>query len=152
MNVGRRVDYALRALCYLAAQPAHRVTTRAEIQEHQAVPRHFLCKILRRLVAAGILESVPGAHGGFRLGRPAGMITVRAVYECVEGDLRLIDCVERHDASCCYTPVCPQREVWRGAQQVLIEYLDRISIGELADEEGLVARLQHANRNPMSRR
>ena len=38
MNVGRRVDYALRALSYLAAQPADRVVTRTEIQEQQAVP------------------------------------------------------------------------------------------------------------------
>ncbi len=152
MNVGRRVDYALRALCYLAAQPAGRVTTRAEIQKRQGVPPHFLSKILRRLVAAGFLESVPGARGGFRLGRSPHTITVRAVYACVEGDLCLIGCVERGETSCCFAPICHISEVWRGAQQVLIDYLDRISIGDLADEKGLVARLQHANRNPVSRR
>lgn len=141
MNVGRRVDYALRALCYLAAQADDRVVTCTEIQARQAVPPHFLSKVLRRLVAAGVLESVPGARGGFRLGRPAERISVRQVYECVEGRLSLIDCVERRDAFCCFASVCAQREVWRGAQRVLIDYLDEISVRQIADRAGLVRRL-----------
>lgn len=144
MNVGRRVDYALRALCYLAAQDDDRVVTCTEIQSRQDVPAHFLSKILRRLVARGVLESVPGARGGFRLGRPADRISVRQVYECIEGQLSLIDCVERRDAFCCFAGVCAQREVWRGAQHVLFEYLDGISVRQIADRAGLVPRLAGA--------
>ncbi len=151
MNVGRRVDYALRAVCYLAAQPLERVVTRMEIQTQQAVPPHYLSKILRRLVAAGLLESVTGARGGFRLGRPAAHISVRAVYECVEGELSLIDCVEQRDGFCGFASVCTQREVWQGAQQVLRDYLEGISVGELADRQGLVARLADINRNQAAR-
>lgn len=151
MNVGRRVDYALRALSYLAGQPAERAVTRTEIQEQQAVPPHFLSKILRRLVAAGVLESVPGAHGGFRLGRPAELITVREVYECIEGHLSLIDCVDRRERFCCFAAVCAQREVWRGAQQVLLNYLDSISVRQIADRPGLVARLEDAKPGSLSR-
>jgi Rrf2 family protein len=146
MNVGRRVDYALRALCYLAAQPDECVIRRSEIQARQGIPPHYLSKILRQLVAAGFLQSLAGAHGGFRLGRPAREITIRAVYECVEGDLSLIACVARGEEFCCFASVCAQREVWREAQRVLIDYLDSVSIGELADREGVVARLQSAPR------
>jgi Rrf2 family protein len=151
MNVGRRVDYALRALCYLAAQDDDRVVTCTEIQTRQGVPPHFLSKILRRLVAAGVLESVPGARGGFRLGRPAERISVRQVYECIEGQLSLIDCVERRDAFCCFASVCAQREVWRGAQQVLSDYLDGISVRQIADRAGLVSRLTGARTTSPSR-
>ena len=151
MNVGRRVDYALRALCYLAAQDDDRVVTCTEIQARQGVPPHFLSKILRRLVAAGVLESVPGARGGFRLGRPAERISVRQVYECIEGQLSLIDCVERRDAFCCFASVCAQREVWRGAQQVLTDYLDGISVRQIADRAGLVSRLTGAGNASPSR-
>jgi len=142
MNVGRRVDYAVRALCYLAAQEPRRVVPRAEIQEHQQIPPHFLSKILRSLVGAGVLESVPGAHGGFRLGKPAEQISVRAVYEGVEGRLSLIDCVDRGARFCCFAPVCTQIEIWSGAQRMLEEYLERISIGDIADRHGLVPRLR----------
>jgi Rrf2 family protein len=141
MNVGKRVDYALRALSYLAAQPPGRVVRRAEIQTHQHVPPHFLSKILRRLVAAGFLESVPGANGGFRMARAASQMTVREVYECVEGKLSLIDCVEHKEEFCCFAPVCTQIDVWRGAQRLLMAYLDGISIEQIADQRGLVPRL-----------
>jgi Rrf2 family protein len=144
MSVGRRVDYALRALCYLAAQPMGRVVKRAEIQLRQGIPPHFLSKILRRLAASGLLESIPGAHGGFRLGRPAGEISVRQVYECVEGGLCLVDCLEQ-EGFCRFTPVCTQRDIWRGAQRLLFDYLDGISLGAIADRQGLVCRLEVAH-------
>jgi len=142
MNVGRRVDYAVRALCYLAAQPAGRIVPRSEIQKRQHIPPHFLSKILRALVNGGLLESVAGARGGFRLERPARDISVRAVYESIEGRLALIECVERREAFCCFAGVCTQIDIWSGAQQVLGAYLETISIGDIADGHGLVARLR----------
>jgi Rrf2 family protein len=144
MHVGRRVDYAVRALAYLAAQPADRVVGRAEIEARQHIPRSFLAKILRRLVAAGLLESVSGVHGGFRLNRAPSAVTIRQVYEAVEGELALIDCL-RGDV-CSFDPVCSQIDVWRGAQRRLAAYLDGISIADLADAQGLTARLAAATR------
>jgi Rrf2 family protein len=146
MNVGRRVDYALRAVCYLAAQGPERVVTRAEIETQQAVPTHFLSKILRTLVGAGLLESVPGARGGFRLGRPPEAISVRDVYESVEGRLCLIDCVKHGEGFCQFSPVCTQIGVWRGAQELLMNYLAGISIEQIADQIGLVTRLEQSGR------
>jgi Rrf2 family protein len=142
MHVGRRVDYAIRALAYLAAQPDGRVVGRAEIEARQHIPRSFLAKVLRRLVAAGLLDSVSGVHGGFRLSRPATAVTIRQIYEAVEGELALIDCL-RGDV-CSFDPVCSQIDVWRGAQRRLAAYLDGISIADLADAHGLNARLAAA--------
>jgi len=140
MNVGRRVEYALRALCYLAAQPPDRIVPRTEIETLQAIPVHFLSKILRRLVEAGILESTPGAHGGFRLAREPSSVSFRIVMEAVEGRLSLTECARRGDDACGFISVCTQRKVWFGAQQALTKYLDRVSIAEIADANGLVPR------------
>ncbi len=127
------------------------MVSRGEIQKRQAVPQHFLSKILRLLVAAKVLESVPGAHGGFRLCRPAAQISIRQVYESVEGHLLLTDCAERREGVCAFMAVCSQRNVWRGAQRVLVEYLDHVSVGEIADEEGLMFRLGRLSRKRVSR-
>ena len=142
MNVGRRVDYAIRALSYLAAQPSERVVPRNEIRDRQHIPQHFLSKILRKLVTAGYLVSVSGARGGFRLHTPAARISMRDVYECIEGPLCLMECVEQEEAYCQFAPVCGQFNVWRGAQAALEEYLERVSISDIADLHGLVRRLQ----------
>ncbi len=148
MNVGRRVDYALRALCYLAGQPPARVVPRSEIQQRQRIPAHFLSKILRELVSAGFLVSVPGARGGFRLGRLADDISVRAVFESVEGPLSLIECVDGRERFCSFAGVCTQIDVWDGAQRVLGTYLEGITIGDLADRHGMTSRL--SDRSPRS--
>lgn len=149
MNVGRRVDYAIRALSYLAAQPPDRTVPRSEIRDRQRIPAHFLSKILRSLVNAGLLKSTPGAHGGFRLERKAKEISIREVYESVEGPLCLIECVEHGERFCCFAPVCPQIDIWSGAQQMLESYLDKITIGDVADSAGLMPRLQQ--RTPMGK-
>lgn len=141
MNVGKRVDYAVRALCYVAAQPAERFVPRREIQERQGIPAHFLSKILRQLVAAGLLLSVPGPRGGFRLGREAERITVREVYESLEGPLNLIDCITEEDEACRFASVCTQIHIWRGAQQLLWRYLEDTTIQTIADRQGLTIRL-----------
>lgn len=143
MTVGRRVDYAIRAMSYLAAQPPERVVTRREIEASQDVALAFLAKILRSLVSAGLLESVAGAHGGFRLSRAPQDISVRNVYEAVEGPLSLSGCVDKGTHFCCFAGVCKQIDIWRGAQQVLMDYLDGISIGQIADRQGMTWRLEN---------
>jgi Rrf2 family protein len=143
MHVGRRVDYAVRALAYLAGQAPGRIVGRAEIEVRQGIPRYFLSKILRTLVAAGVLESIAGARGGFRLRRAASEISIRQIYEALEGDLCLIRCVRDFGGACCFAAVCTQIEVWRGAQRVLLEYLGGISIAAVADGAGLRPRLDN---------
>jgi Rrf2 family protein len=141
MNIGRRVDYALRALAYLAAQPAGQIVSRREIQNQQDIPAHFLSKIMKRLVSAGVVCSHVGAKGGFTLGRPAAEVSVKEVYECLEGPLLLMECLARGEMACRYCTVCSQISVWREAQRMLAAYLAQISLGELSDAMGLRARL-----------
>jgi Rrf2 family protein len=140
MNIGRRVDYAVRALAYLAGQEEERLVPCAEIEARQGIPRHFLSKILRCLVEAGYLDSVAGARGGFRMRRSAASISLREVYECFEGELCLIECLRDQGGACNYTAVCTQIDVWRGARQKLFEYLESVTIAQVADPAGLEPR------------
>jgi len=56
MHVGRRVDYAVRAFSYLAAQPPGKIVGRAEIERRQDIPSHFLSKIMRISLSGGLLN------------------------------------------------------------------------------------------------
>ncbi len=140
MNVGRRVDYAVRALSYLAAQAPVRVIGSKEITEKQDIPLHYLSKIMKDLVGAGLVKSQVGCKGGFSLARPADSITIKQVYEAVEKPLILMECLEKGDLYCRYDSVCPQISVWERAQILLANFLSGISIGSIADEEGLKGR------------
>ena len=83
MNVGRRVDYAVRALSFLAGQLEGRIVSRAEIEKSQDIPPFYLSKIMKDLVAGGLVHSHIGSKGGFTLSKPANTITMKAVFETV---------------------------------------------------------------------
>lgn len=141
MNVGRRVDYAVRALAFLAGQPAGKIVSRAEIEKSQDIPSFYLSKIMKDLVAGGLVQSHIGSKGGFTLAKLATSISIKDVYETVERPLVLMDCLQRGAEYCSYCSVCTQKSIWEEAQKVLAGFLEKISIHDIADRHGLKERL-----------
>jgi Rrf2 family protein len=141
MNVGRRVDYAVRALSYLAGQPAGKIVSRVDIEEKQGIPSYYLSKIMKDLVGGGLVRSHIGSKGGFSLARPAHSITLREVYETVERPLVLMECLDKGDRYCSYCGVCTQKSVWENVQNLVADYLGKVSICDIADPQGLKNRL-----------
>jgi Rrf2 family protein len=141
MNVGRRVDYAVRALSYLAGQPAGKIVSRSEIEQSQGIPSFYLSKIMKDLVSGGLVSSHVGSKGGFTLAKPPPEISIKAVYECVERPLVLMECLEQGASYCSFCSVCLQKSVWEQAQQVLADFLAGVFISDIADSHGLKVRL-----------
>jgi Rrf2 family transcriptional regulator, iron-sulfur cluster assembly transcription factor len=141
MNVGRRVDYAVRALSYLAGQPPAKIVSRVAIEKSQDIPSFYLSKIMKDLVAGGLVKSHVGSKGGFMLAKPAGSISIKDVYEAVERPLVLMECLEKGADYCSYCSVCSQKSIWEEAQMVLANFLAGVSIADIADKQGLRGRL-----------
>ena len=144
MNVGRRVDYAVRALSYLAGQPTDRVVSRADIEKSQDIPSFYLSKIMKDLVSGGLVRSHVGSKGGFTLAKSPAQISIKQVYETVERPLVLMECLEQGHNYCSYCSVCSQKTIWQEAQNVLANFLESISIENIADPHGLKTRLVKA--------
>ena len=144
MNVGRRVDYAVRALSYLAGQTDGRVVSRADIEKSQDIPSFYLSKIMKDLVAGGLVQSHIGSKGGFTLAKAAKTISIKEIYEAVERPLVLMECLERGVNYCSYCGVCSQKSIWEEAQRLLINFLAGVSIADIADRQGLKGRLSKA--------
>jgi Rrf2 family protein len=86
MQVSARGDYAVRAAVALAA--AHPATVSSQVlADEQALPRKFLEAILGELRRAGLVRSVRGAEGGYRLAHPPQEVTVGSVLRAVDGPL-----------------------------------------------------------------
>jgi Rrf2 family protein len=141
MNVGRRVDYAVRALSYLAGQTNGKIVSRADIEKSQDIPSFYLSKIMKDLVAGGLVQSHIGSKGGFTLAKAADSISVKDVYETVERPLVLMECLEKGASYCSYCAVCTQKSIWEEAQAVLANFLAGMSIATIADRQGLKGRL-----------
>jgi Rrf2 family protein len=88
MKLSRASDYALHALAYMTQQAPDRPVPSHIAAQAQGLPELFLLKVLKPLVAAGLLRSVKGPNGGYCLARPAKQITVLEVVEAVDGPIQ----------------------------------------------------------------
>lgn len=76
--------YVMQALAYIVSQDTDRLILSREIAEQTGVPTHYLSKVLRTLTFQGILSSVRGTGGGFKLACDPKKVTVREVISMVE--------------------------------------------------------------------
>jgi DNA-binding IscR family transcriptional regulator len=91
-----------------------------------------------RLLAKGkIVQSTPGIYGGYLLLRSPGKITLREIYEVLEGGIFRIPCWSTPE-SCSLSPTCSQRPVWFGVEGEVLELLSRKTLEDFLPQEGFV--------------
>lgn len=100
--------YALQALAVL---PEGRFTLAKDLSALLNLPGPFLAKILQNLAQAGLLESIRGPRGGFRLARPAEEITIGEVVAALEGPEAMSGCLMGFP-QCGDENPCPLHETW----------------------------------------
>lgn len=91
MHITLEADYAIR-IVYCLASEGRRMDAKS-IAEATGVTLRFSLKILRKLVASGIIKSFKGTQGGYELGRPAEEISLYDVIQTIEGDYQLNRCI-----------------------------------------------------------
>lgn len=92
MLINQTSEYALRGMAILAIRwPDTRITA-AEISEQAHIPFHYVSKVMRRMVTAGLVQAQRGHGGGFRLSRPPDEITLLQVLEATDFELDAARC------------------------------------------------------------
>lgn len=96
------------------------------------VPLPTAQKLVSRLVAAGLLESVRGAGGGFRLSRPPSAISLADVIEAVEGPIALTTCVDEARHDCALDEHCAVKPHWGQVNGAVRDALAAVPLTQLA--------------------
>ena len=91
MRISARCRYALQAVLEMSKVPAGTVLKVSDIAARPRIPADYLVQVLILLKTAGIVESVRGKQGGYRLAKPAGRITVGEVVEAVGGRSQAVE-------------------------------------------------------------
>ena len=92
MHITLEADYAVRIVYCLAANQKR--MDAKHISEETGVTLRFSLKILRKLVAAGLIRSFKGTQGGYEIARPLKEISLNDVIETIEGPYVLNRCVQ----------------------------------------------------------
>ena len=132
MWVSRRTDYATRAV--LALSLAEEALNLDQLAEATEAPRSVLGQVMPRLRAAGIVRSVRGPGGGYRLNHPPEELTLERVVRVFEGQLAPIGYATRHEPDPCPAIVDRSlRPAWEEVRDATITILDRINFADLAE-------------------
>jgi Rrf2 family protein len=94
MKLSDGVEWGVHACVLLAVLPPDSALPAARLAEYHGVPSAYLAKHLQALARAGVLETVKGPRGGYRLARPATEISVLDVVEAIDGDEPAFRCTE----------------------------------------------------------
>jgi Rrf2 family protein len=119
-----RFDYAVRASLSLVRAPDDALVKSARIADESGVPPPFLARILAALVDAGLIHSVRGANGGYRLAGPADSISLGAI-------LRAVDAPAFQDGDRGPT----DGALWSILDREFDRVLERITLAEIAAAE-----------------
>jgi len=128
--LSQTAEYALQATTLLAQHdPA--VVEVGILAEALGVPRNYLSKTLSHLTRAGLLESVRGKHGGFRLARPASLITLLQVVEPFDRMTASRRCL-LGQVVCSDRSACPAHGAWKAISRRMVTFFRRTTLGDLA--------------------
>lgn len=134
MQFTRATEYAALGILHLSMLEEGAVVSTEEIAQKRHVPGKFLAGVTRDLVRAGIISAHRGRNGGVSLAKPPKDITLREVYEAVEGKLQLSECM-RPNPNCQILGQCALEGVWREIQNQLLGEMERVNFALLREKE-----------------
>jgi Rrf2 family protein len=143
--LSQRARYALKAMMSLArSEPASRQVSAIAADEN--IPRKFLEGIMSELRRAGLVDSARGKTGGYRLARPADLISFGEIIRLTDGPLALAPCVSRNFYKpcddCADEATCALRRVLARVRNLASEVLDQTTLASAltgASPTGLLA-------------
>jgi Rrf2 family protein len=131
LELGRRADYAIRAAVDLARHAGDERRRKARaIAAEMDIPVGYVPQILAELVRAGLVASVAGRDGGYRLARPPAEVDLLEVVRAVDGDLRSTVCVLR-GGPCRWDDMCAVHVPWVRSQDAMLASLAATTLEEL---------------------
>ncbi|WP_428985689.1 RrF2 family transcriptional regulator [Sinomonas terricola] len=148
MRFSDGVEWSVHSCLVLAALPEGVGLPGAKLAEFHSLPAAYLAKHMQALVRAGVVESIPGRHGGYRLARPASEITVADVVTAIEGNRSAFRCTEIRRQGpgagqpCEYQTACLVSRVMGGAEQAWRSELSKWTLADLAFDPASAAYLR----------
>jgi Rrf2 family protein len=131
----RKTGYALAALSYLAGLPEGRLASARRIAERFDAPTALMMNVLKELAAAGCVESVRGARGGYRLAVAPEDVTLAQIVTVLEGPVRLAECVRDgrrgRESRCQIVARCPVCGPIRRVHRRVKDLLEAVTLAEL---------------------
>jgi len=129
MRLTTKGRFAVTAMLDLALNEVDRPVTLAGISERQEISLSYLEQLFSRLRRNGLVKSVRGPGGGYRIAKPLDGISVSDIITAVDEQIDATQCGGNencHDEHRCMT-----HDLWASLNVKILEYLSGVSLAEL---------------------
>lgn len=128
-------EYALQAVLYIAQQGDRHAVKLEPMAAALRLPRNYLSKTLHALVREGVLTSVRGPTGGFRLARPPEALTLADIVEPFEPTRLARRCI-LGKGMCSDATACAAHARWKRIAEPMRGFFRETTVADLVEEEG----------------
>jgi Rrf2 family protein len=143
MKLSAPEEYGIRCLIRVARHRGEEPLPLAAVADSEGLSPENAAKILGLLRRGGLVASIRGAHGGYRLARPASEVSMWEVLTLLDGPLYSKEWCGAHTGqlpSCVHTTDCSLRALLRWMDGALESVLSQLTLADLTGGEGRVTR------------
>lgn len=131
--IRRDTDYAFRLVAQLAGVHGQSQAVSArKLAKDTEVSYTLACKILQKLAHEGIVKSIMGPKGGWRLAKSPETVRFRQVVEAVQGPVAVNRCL-LGDFKCPLKTKCPAHPKMAELQKEIVGFLDNLTLQEFIE-------------------
>ncbi|MBC7959976.1 MAG: Rrf2 family transcriptional regulator, partial [Vallitaleaceae bacterium] len=133
MKISTKGRYALEAVVDLAVYSNNGLESLKNIADRLDISKNYLEQLFVSLRQKGIVDSVRGAQGGYKLSKPAAELTAGDVVRAVEGPLSPVACLDDDNCNqpCGSADLCVTRILWHKLMIEINEAVDAVTIDDL---------------------
>lgn len=130
IRLSKMTDYAVVVLARMAAR-CGTLLSASSLAEGTGLPEPTVSKVLKQLARAGLVTSVRGVAGGYRLECAAADLPLTNIIVAMEGPLALTACVEGSGESCALEHVCGLQGRWNKVNRALTAALAPLTLADM---------------------
>ncbi len=131
IRLSRMADYAL-VLMSRMAHDQEAVHNALDMSGATGLPTPTVSKVLATLGRHGLLRSVRGAKGGYRLANSPEDVSVAEIISVIDGPIALTQCIEHAPGVCGIESLCPCRDPWQVINDVVRRSLEGVSLADIS--------------------
>ncbi len=135
MIISTKGRYGVRAMFVLARRyETGELTSIKYIADEQGISDQYLEQLFAKLKSAGLIESVRGQKGGYRLAEKPQEISVGQILRSLEGPLAPSECVIEDHEYCGKTDHCTTYLMWKSIYDGINDVVDSFSLADMIND------------------
>lgn len=135
MKISTRSRYALRIMLDISMRKTQEYVSLKDISINQEISEKYAEQIINMLNKAGMVQSIRGSKGGYKLIKSPSEYTIGSILRVTEGRLALVPCVEEGENCCDRISTCATNGLWRKINNAISNIVDNMTLQDLVNSE-----------------